>query len=168
MRTRGRALLLGWLAATILPSLNRERAAFNRRRAASPVKPAVGCRFGKRRRGRVFLRHLQHRPQALCWNQFRSSRFGDSAKGCSGDDMMMSDQKVVGPVLSLLPCSHLESISSTLENPQRPRGPGTSCRRLKFGRHPELAGRRCLRDRGPPDWSSSRVLSGRGLAHRAA
>ena len=67
LRTRDKPSSSSWVAATILPSLNHERAASICRCAASPVKSAAGCRFGRRRRrGRVFLRHPKHRHNARC------------------------------------------------------------------------------------------------------
>ena len=67
LQTRDTPSCSSWVAATILPSFNRERAAFNCRCAASPVQSAAGCRFGRRRRrGRVFLRYPKHRHQARC------------------------------------------------------------------------------------------------------
>ena len=116
--SRNRGLRLGWLAATTLLSRNRERAAFNHRcAAASPVKPAVGCRLGRRRRGRVLLRHPQRMSQALCWNRFRSWCLAISAirRRRVMTIMMMSHTRVVAPVLSLFLVLTLSSFQARLK-----------------------------------------------------
>ena len=113
-----RGLRLGWLAATTLLSRNRERAAFNHRcAAASPVKPAVGCRLDRRRRVRVLLRHPQHTSQALCWNRFRSWCLAILAirRRRVMTITMMSHTRVVALVLSRFLVLTLDSFQARLK-----------------------------------------------------